>query len=70
MKGKNGFPFKAWLAGCTDARKAGPPPATLLFGILEANTRAGWVTHPVSEGRGVTACKSMEGPCQEGGERG
>lgn len=38
---KNGFfPFKTWLASHgAEARKASPPPS-LLFGILEANTRA------------------------------
>lgn len=66
---KNGFfPFKTWLASHgAEAKKASPPPS-LLFGILEANTRAVWVTHPLSEDRGVTACKSMEEPCQRGGE--
>jgi len=62
---KNGFPFKAWLAGCAEARKASLPPAMLLFGILVANTRASWVTHPVSEGRGVTTCKIVEDSAKE-----
>lgn len=66
---ENGLPFKARLAGCTEARKASPAPAPLLFIILEVHARTRWVTHPASEGRTVTACKSVDGPCQGGGER-
>ena len=44
--------MKAWLVGCTEARKVSLPPARLFFGILGAHTG-------VSEDRGISACKSM-----------
>lgn len=62
---KNGFPFKAWLAGCREARKASPPPAMLLFGIWEAYTRADWVTQRFLKVRELQLARARRDPAKE-----